>query len=80
MSENINGRNGGGMRKIQVTLPITVKEFADALAIKPFELVHELMELNIFSAINHSLDVPVLRQIGAKHHVEVEVTDPGRRR
>lgn len=52
--------------------PIIVKEFADVLKLKPNQLIAELMMMNIFAAINATIDFKVAQKVGEKHGVKVE--------
>lgn len=52
---------------IHIKPPITVKELAAQLGLKPFQLISELMEMNIFAAINHTLDPEIAANL-CKHH------------
>ena len=47
--------------------PIIVRDLADALQLKPFQIIHDLMELGIFAAINHKIEPDVTAKICAKH-------------
>lgn len=52
--------------------PIIVKEFAEVLKLKPNQLIAELMMMNIFAAINATIDFKVAQKVGEKHGVKVE--------
>jgi len=52
---------------IHLKPPIIVKELAAQLGLKPFQLISELMEMNIFAAINHTLDPDIASVICKKH-------------
>ena len=52
--------------------PIIVKEFADVLKLKPNQLIAELMMMNIFAAINATIDFKVAQKVCEKHGVKVE--------
>ena len=52
--------------------PIIVKEFADVLKLKPNQLIAELMMMNIFAAINATIDFKVAQKVGEKHGMKVE--------
>ncbi len=54
-------------KRIHIKPPIIVKELAAQLNVKPFHLISELMEMNIFAAINHTLEPEVAAQICKKH-------------
>ena len=52
---------------IHIKPPIIVKELAAQLGLKPFQLISELMDMNIFAAINHTLDPEVASNVCKKH-------------
>ncbi|MDR2463757.1 MAG: translation initiation factor IF-2 [Verrucomicrobiales bacterium] len=54
--------------------PIIVKELAEKLGLKPFQVVHQLMEMNIFATLNQKIEDEVAAKIckakGFKFEVE----------
>ena len=52
---------------IHIKPPIIVKELAAQLGLKPFQLISELMDLNIFAAINMTIDPEVASNVCKKH-------------
>jgi len=52
---------------IHIKPPIIVKELAVQLGLKPFQLISELMEMNIFAAINHTLDPEIAANLCKRH-------------
>ncbi|XHR27995.1 MAG: translation initiation factor IF-2 [Chthoniobacteraceae bacterium] len=54
-------------KRIHIKPPIVVKELASQLGLKPFQLISELMDMNIFAAINHTLE-PDIAAILCKRH------------
>jgi translation initiation factor IF-2 len=52
---------------IHIKPPIIVKDLATALGLKPFQLISELMEMNIFAAINQSIEADVATAICTRH-------------
>jgi translation initiation factor IF-2 len=52
--------------------PIPVKELARLLGVKPFQLIHDLMEMEIFASINHMLDRDEVRKLCEKHGFKFE--------
>src|SRR5258708_5095339 len=52
---------------------IIVRELAQRIGIKPFQLISDLMEMNIFAAINHSIEPDVAAAICKKHGFIFEV-------
>jgi len=59
-------------RKISVDIPITVKDFAVKLGIKPNELMKTMIEKGIFVTINQALGGDVVKNIAAFYGVEIE--------
>ena len=52
---------------IHIKPPITVKELAAHLGLKPFQLISDLMEMNIFAAINHTLEPEIASNLCKRH-------------
>ena len=52
---------------IHIKPPIIVKELANQLGLKPFQLISELMEMNIFAAINHTITPEIASALCKKH-------------
>ncbi len=52
---------------------IAVKELAERMALKPNQLIAELMRMNIFASINQDIDIKIAKQIGEKHGFVVEL-------
>jgi translation initiation factor IF-2 len=48
-----------GSKIISMKPPIIVKELAAKLGLKPFQVVHELMEMNVFATLNQSIEEDV---------------------
>lgn len=76
---------------ITMKSPIVVKDLAGRLGLKPFQVVHELMEMNIFATLNQNIEEEVARKIcekfgflfqlekrekGAGVHKEEKVVEP----
>jgi len=51
------------LKKLQVKIPLTVKELAIKLSIKPNELIKKLMQLKIMATINQLLDEGILNKV-----------------
>lgn len=47
--------------------PFTVKDLATAMGIKPFQLIGDLMEMNIFASINQTIEADVASKACVKH-------------
>ncbi|MCX6935585.1 MAG: translation initiation factor IF-2, partial [Verrucomicrobia bacterium] len=46
--------------------PIQVRDLATRLNLKPFQLIHELMEMNVFATLNQNLEEPIAKKICEK--------------
>jgi translation initiation factor IF-2 len=59
----------------QITLkpPIIIRDLAQLIKRKPFQLIADLMELNVFATVNQAIDEPVAKQVCAKHGYRFEV-------
>lgn len=44
---------------IHIKPPIMIKELAAQMNVKPFKMIHDLMEMNIFASINQSVELEV---------------------
>ncbi|MDB6015577.1 MAG: infB [Pedosphaera sp.] len=58
---------------ISLKPPIVVRELADALKLKPFKLIADLMELGVFANVNQAIDELVAQKICAKYGFRFEV-------
>ena len=52
---------------IAVKPPIIVRDLAEQMKRKPFQLIADLMSLNVFANINQSIEEPVAREVCAKN-------------
>jgi translation initiation factor IF-2 len=59
--------------RITVKPPIVVRELADQLKKKPFQLIADLMELNVFANVNQAIDEAVAQRLCAKYGFVFEV-------
>ncbi|QSR84313.1 translation initiation factor IF-2 [Methylacidimicrobium sp. B4] len=59
-------------KTISLRGPIAVKELAGLLEIKPFQLIHHLMEMNIFPTLTQLLDEDVARKVSNRMGFEVQ--------
>ncbi|MBX9743069.1 MAG: translation initiation factor IF-2 [Chthoniobacterales bacterium] len=48
---------------IHIKPPIMIKELAVQMNVKPFKMIHDLMEMNIFANINQSVEVDVAAKL-----------------
>ncbi|MBT5925399.1 MAG: translation initiation factor IF-2, partial [Verrucomicrobia bacterium] len=53
--------------------PIIIRELALQIKRKPFQLIADLMELNVFATVNQAIEEPVAKQVCAKHGFRFEV-------
>jgi translation initiation factor IF-2 len=53
--------------------PIIVRELAQQIGLKPFQVISDLMEMNIFAAINHTIEPDIAFAICKKHGYVFEV-------
>ncbi|HZC58681.1 MAG TPA: translation initiation factor IF-2 [Chthoniobacterales bacterium] len=58
---------------IHIKPPIIVRELAQQIGLKPFQLIHDLMAMNIFAAINHTIEPDIAASICKKHGFTFEV-------
>ncbi|MFV0416664.1 MAG: translation initiation factor IF-2 [Chthoniobacterales bacterium] len=56
-----------GQKIIHLKPPIIVKDLAEAMGLKPFQVIADLMELQIFAAINQGIEPDVASQVCEKH-------------
>jgi translation initiation factor IF-2 len=53
--------------------PIVVKELAARLGLKPFQVVHELMEMNIFATLNQVIDEETAKKVCERKGFQFEL-------
>jgi translation initiation factor IF-2 len=53
--------------------PIIVRDLAQQIGLKPFQVISDLMEMNIFAAINHTIEPDIASAICKKHGYIFEV-------
>jgi translation initiation factor IF-2 len=58
---------------VHIKPPIIVRELAEQIGLKPFQLIRDLMDMNIFAAINHTIEPDVAAAICKKHGYTFEV-------
>ncbi len=66
-----------GQTILHLKPPIVVRDFAQALGLKPFQLNAELLDLNIFAGINSPIEVDVAAKLAARHGYLLEVHHRG---
>ena len=59
-------------RLVYVKNPVIVREFADALGLKPNQIIAEMMKMNIFAAINQKIEFKIAMAIAEKHGARIE--------
>ncbi|MGF1483236.1 MAG: translation initiation factor IF-2 [Opitutales bacterium] len=67
----------GETRLIHAKPPIVVRDFATLIGLKPFKLISELMEMNIFASMNQVIDEEVAVKLAEKHGFLLEVRHRG---
>src|SRR5262249_9207046 len=63
----------GDIKIIHFKPPIVVRDLATQLGLKPFKLISELMEMNIFASMNQTLEEAVAQKIAEKHGFLLEI-------
>ena len=67
------------LKTIQVKPPIVVRDFAVQLQLKPFRLISELMEMDIFASMNQIIEEDVATRIAENHGFLLDVRHRGER-
>jgi translation initiation factor IF-2 len=65
------------LKPLQVKSPIVVRDFAVLVGKKPFQLISELMELNIFASMNTAIEEDIATRIALRHGFALEVRHRG---
>jgi translation initiation factor IF-2 len=63
----VEGEAKSDEKVIHIKPPIIVKELAAQMGLKPFQVISDLMEMNIFAAINQPVEAEVATKVCAKH-------------
>ncbi len=58
---------------IMMKPPIVVRDLADQMKRKPFQLIADLMQMGIFANVNQAVDEPVAIKLCAKHGFKFEI-------
>lgn len=74
-SEAAESAPTGGV--IQVKPPIVVRDFAKLMGMKPFKLISELMEMNIFASMNQVIEEDVASRLAKAHGFTLEIRHRG---
>ena len=64
----------GEGRELHLKPPILVKGLAEAMDIKPADLIRELLTMNVFASINQTLDTALAQRVADKHGFKM-ITD-----
>lgn len=64
------------IRKVQIQSPITVKDLAESLAVRPSDLIQRLIKIGVFANINQSLNLDVGKKVALEFGVELEEKKP----
>ncbi len=65
------------VKVIQIKPPIVVRDFAGLIGLKPFQLISELMEMNIFASMNQTIDENVAMDLATRHGFLLDVRHRG---
>lgn len=63
----------GGEKILKLKLPVSVRDFAAMINIKPFQLISELMRMNVFASMNYLIDEPLARKIADQLGFQIEL-------
>ncbi|MDR3316771.1 MAG: translation initiation factor IF-2 [Puniceicoccales bacterium] len=58
---------------LPMKFPVSVREFAPEIGLKPFQLISELMQMGIFASMNYLMDEPIAQKVAGKFGFSVEV-------
>jgi len=61
-----------GEKVLHLKPPISVKDLATHLSIKPFQLIRDLMDMEVFASMNHMLDREEVRKLCELHGFKFE--------
>jgi len=60
-------------KKLSLRAPVVVRDLADALEIRPFKIISELMRMGIFASLNGDIKDEIAVKIADNHGVDLEV-------
>ncbi len=60
-------------KTVRVKPPIVVKDLATVLGLKPFQLIQELMAMNVFANLTQTIDDDLARQVAARHQISLDI-------
>jgi len=64
------------VREVDIKGPVSLRELAELLQLKPNVLVAELMKQGVFASINHTLDAKKARELAEQHGFEIKKDQP----
>lgn len=65
--------NDKNLTQLSLRAPIIVKDFAQRIGLKPFQLISELMQLGIFASMNQQISEDVAVKIAKKYGFNLEI-------
>ena len=75
LSDDDKGKVEGNL--IIVKPPIVVRDFANLIGLKPFQLISELMEMGIFASMNQAIEEEVARKVAKLKGFDLEIRHRG---
>ncbi|OIO38922.1 MAG: hypothetical protein AUJ71_01845 [Candidatus Omnitrophica bacterium CG1_02_49_16] len=60
------------IKKVEVETPVTVKDLAAKIFVKPSELIQKLIKNNIFASINQSINFDIANKVALEFDYEIE--------
>ncbi len=60
------------IKKIEIQIPIIVKDFAEKLSLRPSDLIQRFIKLNIFATINQSVSFEIANKVALELGFELE--------
>jgi translation initiation factor IF-2 len=58
---------------ISLKPPIIVRDLAERMGVKAYRILHDLMELNVFTNLNQSIDEKIAQFLASRHGFRFEV-------
>jgi translation initiation factor IF-2 len=65
------------VKVIVIKPPIVVRDFAGMIGLKPFRLISELMEMNIFASMNQVIEENVATELAVRHGFLLDIKHRG---
>ena len=69
-----------GKNIVEISAPIIVKELGLAMGLKPFLLIQNLMEMDVFANLTQAIDVKYARELCKLHGFSLRVVEPAQDR